>query len=89
MVVDLFKVITGTFKQLKVGPEILEWVTGAGQETFVEKFLIPLGKAYQESLLTEPAPLRMKANLDADPTLPFKGAMFDGTNLRFLSQLQR
>ncbi len=83
MVIDLFKLITQTFKEMKIGPEILEWVTSAGQKTFTEQFLVPLGKAYQESLPKEPAkkpdPLRMKADLDADPTLPFDGAMFDGT----------
>src|SRR3989338_2565146 len=83
MVIDLFKVITQTFKAMKIGPEILEWVTGTGQKKFTEQFLVPLGTAYQDSLPKEPAkkpePLRMKANLDADPTLPFDGAMFDGT----------
>ena len=88
MVIELFKLITSTFKELKVGPEILEWVTGPGQKIFVEQFLIPLGNAFQASLpqasLPKEAPkkqnlLRMKANLDADPSLPFDGAMFDGT----------
>ncbi len=55
MVVDLFKIVTTTFKELKVGPEILEWVTGVGQKAFTEQFLVPLGKAYQESLPKAPA----------------------------------
>lgn len=83
MVIELFKLITTTFKEMRIGPEIFEWVTGAGQKIFVETFLVPLGKAFQESLPKEPVkkpePLRMKADLNADPTLPFAGAMFDGT----------
>lgn len=84
MVIELFKLITTTFKEMRIGPEILEWVTGSGQKAFVETFLVPLGKAFQESLpkepVTRPEPLRMRADLNADPTLPFAGAMFDGTN---------
>ena len=83
MVVDLFKIITTTFKEQKTGPEILEWITGAGQKAFAEKFLVPLGEAYQAHLQREqkrekPEPLRMKANLNADPSLPFDGAKFEG-----------
>src|SRR3989338_7326575 len=83
MVIDLFKIITSTFKEMKIGPEILEWITGAGQKVFTEQFLVQFGKVYQESLQKEqansPEPLRMKADINADPSLPFEGAMFEGT----------
>ena len=83
MVIDLFKIITNTFKKLKIGPEILEWITGEGQKTFVDRFLIPLGTEYSAHLqaqqtLEKPKPLRMKADLNTDPSLPFAGAKFRG-----------
>ena len=81
LVIDLFKLITGTFKEMKIGPEILEWVTGSGQKTLVE-YVSLVGKAYQATLLKEPAlkadPIRMEADLDADPILPFAEAVFQG-----------
>lgn len=42
ILVKLFSHITDVFKMLKVGPEILEWITGDGKVVLEKEFLIPL-----------------------------------------------
>ena len=67
---DLFRIIRDTFTRQGVGLEILEWVTGKGQKTFVEKFLEPLGEQF---LTTQRRPEHVVC-LATSPELPFDRA---------------
>jgi hypothetical protein len=60
-----------TFRAEKIGPEVLEWLDGPGNEFFGLK-LVELAAEYKRQ--TTPI-LRAEIDLDADPTLPFNGTI--------------
>ena len=80
MIVDMFTTIKTEFNKRKIGPEILEWITGPGRQAF-EEFLSTLAEEYSRFVKRErqkaaprPVPLIAEVDLDADPVLPFDGA---------------
>ncbi len=48
VLLDVFRVIRDTFKNMGVGIEIISWIVGEEKEIFVEKFLKPLGEEWLE-----------------------------------------
>lgn len=72
--VTLFSVITATLKKIKVGPEIIEWVTtGSGKDFFVQKL-----KEIGAEFLSSTAPiLRAVIDTNINPRLPFAGATIE------------
>jgi hypothetical protein len=70
------------FNKRKIGPEILEWITGPGKEVFkgflaalAQKYSSSVGKEQQKVLqTTKPRVLTTEVDLDAEPALPFDGA---------------
>ena len=84
MVVDLFTMLKTQFNKRKIGPEILEWLTGPGKEAFERDFLPTLSEEYlrfvererQKTLSDKkPQPLIAEVDLDANPDKPFDGAI--------------
>ena len=73
MIVELFTIVTATFKKLKVDVEVIEWLIGSGKEFFVAK-LQEIGAEF----LSQMAPL-LSAEIDTnlDPRLPFSGATIE------------
>lgn len=73
--VDLCTLVRATFTEITVGIEILPWLLDGGKESFVEKFLKPLGK---EFLATQRVRViddnTIEVNLGISPKLPFDGA---------------
>ncbi len=61
ILVQLFTHITSVFKLMRVGPEILEWITGDGKEVFEKEFLMPLALRFGND------DCRMMVDLDATP----------------------
>jgi hypothetical protein len=79
IIVKVFTLIKKTFSQMNVGLEIVAWVVAEGTETFVDEFLKPLGKkflAVQRVVVVNDNTIRV--NLDAEPKLPFEGAVAVG-----------
>lgn len=79
MVLDLFTIVTTELKKRKVGPEILEWMTGPGKAVFADECLVPLVDEYDEwrnasAKNGKQKPLTAEVDLDADPVAPFDGA---------------
>jgi hypothetical protein len=83
MINDAFVMIREGFTKRKIGPEILEWITGPGKQAFQE-FLEALANEYlnyvrleqKKSLqVAKQAPLIAEVNLDLDPVAPFNGAV--------------
>lgn len=80
LVVELFTTVRNEFKRYNIGPEILEWLNGAGKEFFSGQ-ITTIAEEYdrfrkrqgtvQESKLK---PLIAGVDLDADPDPPFNGA---------------
>jgi hypothetical protein len=55
MVVKLFTAVTDTFRAMKVGPEILEWVTGPGEKILKAK-LRELAQEFQNAFAAKHSP---------------------------------
>lgn len=74
--VDVCTIIRATWKEMKIGIEILEWIlSNEGKKYFVEKCLTPMGK---EFLATQRVRViddnTIEVNLSISPKLPFEGA---------------
>ncbi len=70
--VALFTLASRVLKKIKVGPEIIDWLTGSGKDLFSQK-LIELGTEFQ---LQAPI-LRAEIDTNIDPRLPIGGATID------------
>ena len=46
IIVKLFANLSDVFKKHQIGPEILEWIIGAGKQIFENEFLVPLAVRY-------------------------------------------
>ncbi|MFA6551472.1 MAG: hypothetical protein WCV41_03025 [Patescibacteria group bacterium] len=46
VLLNVFAIIRSTFEQMKIGIEIIPWLTGDGKKFFVEEFLKPLGNKF-------------------------------------------
>ena len=75
-VLALFTSVRDTFTKMGIGLEIVDWITGAGKETFTEKFLRPLGDAYlaEDRCWRTVNENTIEVNLSATPKMPFCGA---------------
>lgn len=74
-IVELYTLMRNILTDMGIGLEIIGWLTGEGREKFVEEFLKPLGEKFladQRIVVVDANTIRV--NLDAPPTLPFKGA---------------
>mgnify|MGYP001356901996 CR=1 FL=1 len=71
--VSVFVIIRDTFKKMKIGIEIIPWLTGEGKEIF-EKFLKSLGEEWlKQKVVIETAIVETVVHLidcDADPFRP-------------------
>ena len=71
--VQLFTIVSATFKKMKVDAELIEWLIGSGKKFFIKK-LQEIG----DEFLQQMAPI-LKGEIDTniDPHLPFTGALIE------------
>lgn len=78
MIVDLFTIIKTEFVARKVGPEILEWITGSGKGFFCGEVLSSLCRGYKGfQAKQKEEPLITEVDLDVEPNPPFRDAKLE------------
>jgi hypothetical protein len=79
--VQLFTIISATFKKAEVGLEVIEWLVGSGKDFLVGK-IEEIALEYRkqnppEKPLTVQSMLKAEIDLDKTPQLPFEGAIIE------------